>query len=76
MEQIKSVLIHTASTTTREYDAIRFVIADLHLSCDLVSDRQIRIAKKLAEQHGATFTVSGEILVNKVNKALCESGDL
>ncbi len=37
------------------YDRIRVCIADLHLSSDLVNDRQIRLAAKLAESHGVTL---------------------
>lgn len=49
------VRIHRRQVGEREYDAITVLIADLNLSCDLVCDRQIRLAHELAIQHQATF---------------------
>ena len=49
------VKIQRRATTAREYDAITVVIGDLRLSCDLTSDREIRMAKKLADDHQAAF---------------------
>jgi hypothetical protein len=39
----------------REFDCITVNIGDLHLRCDLVCDRDIRLARELANQHGAWF---------------------
>ena len=50
-----SVRVARRATTAREYDAITVVIGDLRLSCDLTSDREIRMAKKLADEHQADF---------------------
>jgi len=43
------------SASGHEYDAIKVVIGDLHMSCDAIDDRSIRLAKRLADSHGATF---------------------
>ena len=54
---MKAVIVRVArrATTVREYDAIIVVLGDLHLACDLVSDRQIKLAKKIADDHEAAF---------------------
>ncbi|MGL4575795.1 MAG: hypothetical protein ACRCV9_13510 [Burkholderiaceae bacterium] len=49
------VKIHRVSTGTREYDAITVVIGDLHLRCDANNDRAIRLARRLADAHAASF---------------------
>lgn len=49
------VKIHRVATSAREYDAVTVVIGDLHLRCDVTSDRVIRLAKKLADSHQAYF---------------------
>lgn len=69
--QIKaaSVRIYTASNTARTYPAIQVVIADLHLQCDLVDDRQISLAKRLADDHGVLLEVAPEFQA-RVSKAL------
>ena len=54
------IRIRRASTTARDYVAIQVVIADLHLSCDLVDDRQIGLAKALADDHGIPLDVAPE----------------
>jgi hypothetical protein len=69
MEIARKIRIHRAATTSREYDAITVVIADLHLRCDLVCDRQIRLANALAESHGIPLTVD-DTLAERVRKAL------
>ena len=50
-----TVRVERRVTAVREYDAITVVIGDLHLSCDLMCDRQIKLAKKLADDHQAAF---------------------
>ena len=49
------VKVHRVATSAREYDAVTVVIGDLHLRCDAVDDRTIRLARRLAEDHGAAF---------------------
>lgn len=39
----------------REFDSIQVHICDLHLSADLVSDMQIKAAKRLADDHQCWF---------------------
>ena len=67
------VKIHRRATTAREYDAITVVIGDLRLSCDLTSDREIRMAKKLADDHQADFIVD-EANAARVRTALGSMG--
>lgn len=43
------------------YDRIVVAIADLSLSCDLVNDRQIRLAHRLAFTHGADVVIDDEL---------------
>ena len=49
------VKVQRVATAAREYDAITVVIGDLHLRCDAHDDRSIRLARRLADDHGATF---------------------
>lgn len=49
------VKVHRVATASREYDAITVCIGDLHLRCDAVDDRSIRLARRLADAHGAYF---------------------
>jgi len=71
-ERVGHVRIHNLATSTRTYAAVTIVIADLHLSADLVSDRQIRLAKTISESHGASFVVS-DMLKDRVDAALNKS---
>ena len=63
------VTIKRVQTTAREYDAITVVIGGLHLRCDAVDDRTIRLARILADAHGASFTCD-EATVARVESAL------
>jgi hypothetical protein len=54
--QVTSVKVHRRATTTREYDAITVVIGDLHLSCDVRGSRDIRMAKRLADEAGCPYS--------------------
>ena len=56
----QQVKVHRVATSSREYDAITVVIGDLHLRCDAVDDRIIRLARKLADAHGAVFMCDDE----------------
>lgn len=49
------VKVQRVTTTAREYDAITVSIGDLHLRCDATDSRTIRLARRLADSHGATF---------------------
>ena len=69
MEQVKAVRVQRTQTGTREYNAITVVLADLHLSCDVVNARQLRLAKHLAASHGAAFMVD-PLLQAQVDRAL------
>lgn len=51
----QGVRIKRRQVGNREFDSIQVCIADLHLSADLVSDMQIRAAKKLADEHQCWF---------------------
>lgn len=53
--RIVSVKVHSVQTGERIYDAISIVVGDLHLRCDAVDDRSIRLAKRLADDHQAWF---------------------
>ena len=61
MEQIKRVKVCMRSTTTRTYPAITVVIGDLHLSCDVRGSRDIRLAKRLADESGAPYSCEREV---------------
>ncbi|WDI91960.1 hypothetical protein [Xanthomonas campestris] len=69
IEQVKSVQIRRAQTTTRTYDCIRIFVAGAWFSADLVSDRDIRLAKRLADSHGADFGCD-EINADRVKRVL------
>lgn len=51
------------------YDQLRVVLADLHLRCDVLDDRTIRLAKRLADDHGCAFDVD-EPNTDRVQRAL------
>lgn len=57
MKRITKIEIRKNSTQSREYLAINLVIADLHMSCDLVDARQIILAKRLAESSGIDLLI-------------------
>jgi hypothetical protein len=61
MEAVRQVRIHRRATSAREYDAVSVTLGDLHLYCDLVNDRQIRLAERLARSHSADFQVAPEL---------------
>ena len=49
------VKIQRVATAAREYDAVTVYVGDLRLRCDAIDDRTIRLARRLAEDCGATF---------------------
>lgn len=61
LERITGIRICTAATTAREYRSIRIFIGGAWYSQDWVSDRDVRLAKKLADNHGVPFQVSPEL---------------
>ena len=63
------VKIQRVATAAREYDAITVVIGGLHLRCDAVDGRTIRLAKKLADDHEAWFFYD-DATAEKVRNAL------
>ena len=67
------VRIQRRATASREYDAITVVIGDLHLRCDAVDDRSIRLARRLADAHGATFMYD-DATAERVRSALQDHG--
>jgi len=58
---IERMQIRTITTATREYAAVVVSLGGLQLSADLVNDRQIRQAHRLAESHGIVVGVSPEL---------------
>lgn len=63
------VQIHRRQVGVREFDGITVYIADLRLSCDLMNDRQIRLAHELATQHQAFFMYD-DVNAERVKAAL------
>lgn len=53
--RVTNVRIRRRQVGNREFDSITISLCDLHLSCDLMDDRQIKNARKLADEHGAWF---------------------
>lgn len=53
--RVTSVRIRRRQVGDREFDSITVAICDLHLSADLMDNRQIKQARKLADEHGAWF---------------------
>lgn len=60
-ELAKSVKVGRMAVGRREFDAIELQISDLCLSCDLVNDRQLRLAAQLARSHGVEFDVLDDL---------------
>ena len=71
MIKATQIHIHRAESRHTEYDEMTVVIADLYLYATISDDRQIRLAKRLADEHGAAFVVS-EPLKARVKQALGE----
>jgi hypothetical protein len=61
MDAVKAVSVRREQSTRGHYDCIKVVIGDLHLRCDVTCDRDIKLAKRLADDHGAAFTYSPEV---------------
>lgn len=53
--RVVQVKIQRVATAAREYDAITVLMGDLHLRCDAVDARSIRLARRIADDHGAAF---------------------
>lgn len=72
MNAAKMVRIGTEQAASGAYfDRIRVVIGDLQLRCDVNSERDIRMAKRLADDHECPFVVHPE-MAEKVAAALAE----
>lgn len=56
MERVHRVDVRRVQVGERIVDQIKVYICDMHLRCDLVSDRDIALAKRLADSHQAFFT--------------------
>lgn len=65
----KAVRIHRGDQPGDTYPRLTVVIADLHLHASVVTDRQIRLAKLLAQDHGADFIVHPDLQA-RVDEAL------
>ncbi len=63
------VKVHRVETAVRKYDAVTVVIGDLHLRCDAVDARTIRLARRLADEHGASFMFD-DATAHRVREAL------
>lgn len=68
-EPVRRVQIRTEVVASREFAAIVVHLADLRLTADLVNDRQVRLARSLADSHGVELEVSPE-LRGRVSSAL------
>lgn len=53
--RVNFVKIKRKQLGDRVFDAITICICDLHFSCDLMDDRQIKLARRLADDQGAWF---------------------
>ena len=69
LTRVTSIRLVERSTMARTYDAIELVIGDLHVRCDLVCDRDIRLARRIADSHGAHWYVAPH-LQERVARAL------
>ena len=55
-EMARAVSIrNTTNAAGKPYTEVRVCMADLHLTCDLVNDRQIRLVDSLARSHGVSL---------------------
>lgn len=70
--QPKKIAVTLMSTTTKTYPAIHLVTHDIHFHADLVNDRQIRLAHRLAQDCNLTLEVHPD-LQSRVNHALSKS---
>lgn len=60
-ELVKRVWVTHMHNANRAYDSIRITLAGMHYACDFVADRDVRLAKHLAESHGAEFIVDPRV---------------
>lgn len=56
-ERVTRVRVTHMQNAVRSYDSIRITLAGMHYACDFVSGRDARLARHLAENHGADFDV-------------------
>lgn len=74
MDAVKAVSVRREQSARGHYDCIKVVIGDLHLRCDVTCDRDIRLAKRLADDHGAPFNYDVGTQ-DRVMAALGDSGE-
>jgi hypothetical protein len=74
MDTAKAVSVRREQSARGHYDCIKVVIGDLHLRCDVTSARDIRMAKRLADDHGTTFECD-EATSERVRAALHSEDD-
>lgn len=58
---IEDVRVIRQHTTSRSYDAVVVFAGGLHLSCDVVCEKQIRLAKRIADHNGCPYYCDPEI---------------
>lgn len=63
MDRVQEVRIYREHTPQGGYDRIKVVIGDLHLRCDVTNGRDARMARRLAESHGAQFFAGAQLEV-------------
>ena len=56
-----TVKIQRVAVGNRTYDAVTVHIGGLHLRCDAVDARTIRLGKRLANDHSALFMYDDEV---------------
>lgn len=66
---IQNVTVKRMATTNGEYDAIRIFVADMWFTREIDTDRDIRLAKRLADETGARFSTD-DALARRVDNAL------
>lgn len=59
------------SASGAKYDEIALIMGDLHFACDLVADRQIKLARRLSEEIKADWRIHPD-LQDRVNAVLAE----
>lgn len=60
-ERVTRVQLRTLCAGAKTFPAVVVHVADLRLSADLVNDRQIRLAHRLAESHGIEVDVAPDL---------------
>lgn len=69
MDIAKAISVRREQSARGHFDCIKVVIGDLHLRCDVTCARDIRMAKRLADDHGCAFSYD-EATGERVRSAL------